>query len=193
LTDQTVAEPQKPEVTIQQLNIGYNVQQDRLLLRVGLSDDTELVLWITYRIARQLWQLLNGETSLPTADSIQPDASPANAVAQFEQEAQAVENLKKMDFATKYQPRKEMLNDGALLATQLKLSGDNIKHLDIICLEGVTVGLNLPQPLILALCNMLQLSVRESGWNIGAKLMPQPQINTEELADSTTGKNKVLH
>lgn len=193
MTDQTVPAPQKPEVTIQQLNLGYNAQQDRLLLRVGLSDDTELVLWITNRIARQMWQLLNGETNLPTADSIQPKAAPADAVAQFEQEAQAVESLKKMDFATKYQPRKEMLNDGALLATQLKLSGDNIKHLDVICLEGVTVGLNLPQPLILALCNMLQLSVRESGWNIGAKLMPQPQINNEELADSATEKNKVLH
>jgi hypothetical protein len=193
LNDQTLAAPQKPEVTIQQLNLGYNAQQDRLLLRVGLSDDTELVLWITYRIAKQLWQLLNGETNLPTADSIQPDASPVNAVAQFEQEAQAVENLKKMDFATKYQPRKEMLNDGALLATQLKLSGDNIKHLDVICLEGVTVGLNLPQPLILALCNMLQLSVRESGWNIGTKVMPQPIGNLDDSAAEITDKNKVLH
>jgi len=193
LTDQTVPEVQKPEVSIQQLNLGYNVQQDRLLLRVGLSDDIELVLWITNRIARQLWQLLNGETYLPTASSIQADALPADAMEQFKQEAQAVENLKKMDFATKYQPRKEMLNDGALLAIQLKLSGDHIKHLDVVCLEGVTVGLNLPQPLILALCNMLQLSVRESGWNIGAKLMPQPAINIDEPVDGVTQKNKVLH
>ena len=193
MTDQTVPAPQKPEVTIQQLNLGYNIQQDCLLLRVGLSDDTELVLWITNRIARQMWQLLNGETYLPTASSIQADALPADAMEQFKQEAQAVENLKKMDFATKYQPRKEMLNDGALLAIQLKLSGDHIKHLDVVCLEGVTVGLNLPQPLILALCNMLQLSVRESGWNIGAKLMPQPAINIDEPVDGVTQKNKVLH
>ena len=193
MTDQTVPEVQKPEVSIQQLNLGYNVQQDRLLLRVGLSDDIELVLWITNRIARQLWQLLNGETYMPTASSIQADALPADAMEQFKQEAQAVENLKKMDFATKYQPRKEMLNDGALLAIQLKLSGDHIKHLDVVCLEGVTVGLNLPQPLILALCNMLQLSVRESGWNIGAKLMPQPAINIDEPVDGVTQKNKVLH
>ena len=193
MTDQTPPAAQKPEVTIQQLNLGYNAQQDRLLLRVGLSDDSELVLWITYRVARQLWQMLNGETHLPTADSIQPEALPADAVAQFEQEAQAVENLKKMDFATKYQPRKEILNDGALLATQLKLSGDNIKHLDVTCLEGVTVGMNLPQPLILALCNMLQLSVRESGWNIGAKVMPQPVGNLDESVVEMTDKNKVLH
>ena len=112
MTDQTVSEVQKPEATIQQFNLGYNAQQDRLLLRVGLSDDTELVLWITYRIAKQMWQLLNSDTYLPTADSIQPDVLPADAVAQFKQEAQTTETLNKMDFATKYQPRKEMRNDG---------------------------------------------------------------------------------
>lgn len=193
MTDQTVPEPQKPEVTIQQLNLGYNAQQDRLLLRVGLSDDTELVLWMTYRIARQMWQLLSGETYLPTADSIQADVPAANAVEQFKLEAQATEALKKMDFATKYQPRKEIRNDGALLAIDLKLSGGNIKHLDVMCLEGVTVGMNLPPALVLALCNMLQLSVRESGWNIGTKVMPQPTGNLDDSAAEITDKNKVLH
>lgn len=193
MTEQTTTEAAKPEVTIQQLNLGYNAQQDRLLLRVGLSDDTELVMWLTYRIARNMWQLLSGETHLPTADSIQPDVPVANAVEQFKLEAQATEALNKMDFATKYQPRKDIRNDGALLAVDLKLSGDNIKHLDVMCLEGVTVGMNLPPALVLALCNMLQLSVRESGWNIGNKVMPQPIGNLADTAGEIADKNKVLH
>lgn len=186
-------EPQNPEAVIQQLNLGYNAQQDRLLLRVGLSDDTELMLWITYRIARQLWQLLSGETHLPTADSILPDTPAANAVAQFQQEAQATEALKQMDFATKYQPRKEIRNEGALLAIDLKLSGDNIRHLDVACLEGVTVGMNLPPALVLALCNMLQLSVRETGWSIGGKTSTQTALGTEKPDILNSGNNKVLH
>lgn len=193
MTDQTVAAPQKPEATIQQLNLGYNAQQDRLLLRVGLSDDSELLLWLTYRIARQMWQLLSGETHLPTADSIQADVPVANAVEQFKLEAQATEALKKMDFATQYQPRKEIRNDKALLAIDLKLSEGNIKHLDVMCLEGVTVGMNLPPALVLALCNMLQLSVKESGWNIGAKVIPQPLMDAQEPAVENADKNKVLH
>lgn len=193
MTDQIPSDTPKPEVAIQQLNLGYNPQQDRLLLRVGLSDDTELVLWITYRIARQIWQLLSGETHLPTADSIRADMLAANAVEQFRQEAQAAEALKQMDFSTKYQPRKEVRNEGALLAIDLKLSGENIKHLDVVCLEGITVGMNLPPQLVLALCNMLQLSVRESGWSMGAKNMPQPLVNTEEAVVVNADKNKVLH
>jgi len=193
LTNPISPEASKPDAVIQQLNLGYNVQQDRLLLRVGLSDDTELMLWITYRVARLMWQLLNGETHLPTADSIQPDVAPASAVAQFKQEAQATESLSKMDFTTKYQPRKEIRNDGALLAIELKLSGDAVKHLDVVCLEGITVGVNLPPALILALCNMLQLSVRESGWNISAKPMSQTVLNADAPADELVNINKVLH
>lgn len=193
MTNQNPDQASKPEAVIQQLNLGYNTQQDRLLLRVGLSDDSELLLWITYRIARQLWQLLSGETHLPTADSIQPDAPVASAVEQFKLEAQAAEALKKLDFASSYQPRKEIRNDKALLAISLKLSGEAIKHLDIACLEGVTVGINLPPTLVLALCNMLQLSVKESGWNIGAKVLPQPLMNPEEPMLDNEDKNKVLH
>lgn len=193
MTDQTAVTEQKPEAVIQQLNLGYNAEQDRLLLRVGLSDDTELALWLTYRITRQLWQLLNGEVHLPTADSIGQDALPASAVEQFKQEAQAAEALKKMDFATKYQPRKGVRNEGALLATKLTLSGDHIKHLDVLCLEGISVRMNLPPPLILAMCSMMQLSTKESGWNLGAKVTLQPMVNIDEPADELAGKNKVVH
>lgn len=193
MTDQNSDKASKPEAVIQQLNLGYNTQQDRLLLRVGLSDDSELLLWITYRIARQLWQLLSGETHLPTADSIQPDAPVASAVEQFKLEAQTAEALKQMDFATKYQPRKEIRNEGALLAVGLKLSGAPIKHLDISCLEGVTVGINLPPALVLALCNMLQLSAKESGWQIGSKLPTQPLVNSEAAVLESNEKNKVVH
>lgn len=193
MADPIPSETQKPEAVIQQFNLGYNAQQDRLLLRVGLSDDSELLLWITYRIARQMWHLLSGETHLPTADSIQPDAPAFSAVEQFRQEAQATEALRKMDFATEYQPRKEIRNDKALLAIDLKLSGDNIRHLDVVCMEGVTIGINLPPPLVLALCNMLQLSVRESGWSIGGKVQPRISADIEKPADTEANKNKVLH
>jgi hypothetical protein len=102
-----------------------------------------------------------------------------------------------MDFATQYQPRKALLNDGALLATKLKLSGENVKHLEVICLEGVTVGINLEPVIILAMCNMLQLSVKNSGWDLGAKLLVQQLASSDEITNAATdvsaNKNKVLH
>lgn len=191
MTAQTPPATNKPEAAIQQINLGYNTEQDRLLLRVGLTDNSELLVWLTNRITKQLWQLLNGEANLPTATSIQLDTAPKKAVAQFKQEIQTAEALQKMDFVTEYQPRKAALNNGAMLAIGLVLVAyqEKMPTLEIPCLEGVTVRMNLTQELILALCNMLQLSTKEAGWDINLPVQTQEQKALAVNVDA----NKVLH
>jgi hypothetical protein len=191
LTEQVPAAINKPEAAIQQINLSYSAEQDRLLLRVGMADNSELLVWLTYRITKQLWQLLNGETHLPTATSIQAETPPQQAVEQFKQEMQATETLQKMDFATEYQPRKAVVNDGAMLAISLVLISYHGKPptLEIPCLEGITVRMNLTQELILALCNMLQLSSKEAVWDIGTPAATQVQMPIEVAP----GEKKVLH
>lgn len=181
----------KPDAAIQQVNLGYNAEQDRLLLRVGLSDNSELLVWLTNRITKQLWQLLTGETHLPTATSIQAETPPNMAVEQFKQEVQATETLEKMDFVTEYQPRKEVVNNGAMLAISLTLVSivQRLPTLEIPCLEGITVRINLTQELILALCNMLQLSSKEAGWDIGSPM--QAQVSAALVAEVDV--KKLLH
>ena len=156
--------------TIQQINLGYNAEQDRLLFRVGLNDNTELLVWLTSRITQLLWTLLTGEAHLPTANSIQADSPPEQAVAQFKEEMQAADALQKMDFKTEYQPRPEVRNDGAMLAINaLLIHAENKRpSLELPCLEGVSVRINLNPELTLAMCNMLQLATKEAGWAINA-------------------------
>jgi len=43
---------------IQQINISYNPVEDRLLLKIGFSDDAELAVWLTRRLVKIMWQLL---------------------------------------------------------------------------------------------------------------------------------------
>ena len=181
----------KSEAAIQQINLGYNTQQDRLLLRVGLADNSELMVWLTYRITKQLWQILNGESHLPSATSIQAETLPQQAVEQFKQEIEATEALKKMDFTTEYQARKEVVNDGVLLAISILIINysNKLSSLELPCLEGITVRMNLTHELTLALCNMLQLSAKEATWDLGiaAKLpVPAMVLAGEEV-------KKVLH
>lgn len=191
MTMQAPPATNKPEAAIQQINLGYNTEQDRLLLRVGLADNSELLIWLTNRITKQLGQLLNGESNLPTATSIKADTPPEKAVEQFKKEIQTAEALQKMDFVTEYQPRKEVVNNGAMLAIGLVLVAyqEKIPTLEIPCLEGVTVRINLTQELILALCNMLQLSTKEAGWDIGSPMQTQ---GMSVLAVDVDAK-KVLH
>lgn len=191
MTAQNPSVANKPEAAIQQINLSYNAEQDRLLLRVGLADNSELLVWLTNRITKQLWQLLNGETNIPTATSIQTETPPQQAVEQFKQEMQVSETLQKMDFATEYQPRKEVVNEGAMLAINILLVSYEEKPptLEMPCLEGVSVRMNLTQELILALCNMLQLTTKEAGWELGVATQTQAQM---PLSADVTEK-KLLH
>ena len=181
----------KPDAAIQQINLSYNAEQDRLLFRVGLNDNSELLVWLTSRITKMIWRLLSGETSIPTATSIQAETLPQQAVAQFQQEMQTVETLQKMDFATEYQPRPEVRNDGAMLAINaLLIQAENKQStLELPCLEGVTVRMNLNPVLILAICNMLKLTTKEAGWDLGASAQTQVQVTL--AADA--GEKKILH
>jgi len=93
LSEHNIAKPKPVEAGIQQINLGYNSEQDRLVLRVGLSDSSGLVAWLTYRVAKILWPLLSNEAHLPTAHSIGSQTMPKQAVEQFKQEMQTVEAL----------------------------------------------------------------------------------------------------
>ncbi len=191
MTEHKPVAEQNIEAAIQQINLSYNAEQDRLLFKVGLSDNSELLVWLTNRITNIIWQLLNNETNIPSATSIRVDAPPQQAVAQFNQELQVAQTLQKLDFATEYQPRPALRNDGAVLAINaitVAYAGKPAT-LEMTCLEGVTVRINLNQELILAICSMLQLSCKEAGWVIGAALQASIQL---PMVIETKDK-KVLH
>jgi hypothetical protein len=179
----------RTELAIQQLNMGYNTEQDRLLLKVGLSDQTEIALWLTQRIARTIWQLLSKEAHLPSTNTAQAaKLAPQQAVQTFKQEAQAVETLQKLDFETAYQPRKEVLQPGGILIKEVQLltptatGHAQVQLLEMQSVDGVQLHLNLNTETILAICNMLQLSAKEAAWTLSVTA-PEPAamtlLNTE--------------
>lgn len=190
VTDQ--ASTQKTDIGIQQLNLSYIAEQDRLLLRIGLSDKSELLVWLSYRITRMIWQLINAEAHMPSASSIQADMPPSQAVQQFQQEFQSSEALQKMDFQTPYTARDEVVNNQPMLVINVLLHRKNGKPLalELPCSEGMNVRINLNQELILALCNMLQLSSKEAAWNI-INLLPMPVVESPAIAIESD--KKVLH
>lgn len=174
-----MSEQIQSQAVIQQLNLSYNIEQDRMLFRVGMNDDSELALWLTMRMAKLLMTLLKSENNLPSADNEMKLDEPAAEAAQFEKEAEAVETLENMDFKTEYQPRKSVRNEGELLATNIELLDDGAQYLNITCLEGLAVRINLNQALIIAICNMLRMSAKEAGWDIGSNIAPTMNVDVE--------------
>jgi hypothetical protein len=185
------------DIAVQQLNLSYSSEQDRLLLKVGLSDQTEILLWLTQRIARMIWQLLSAESHLPATlvnQSLQPNVALQHAVQQFKQEVKAVETLQKLDFQTAYQPRKEALHAGGMLLKEVQLHQQEnagqggAQALEMQTVEGFHVRLNLTGETILAICNMLQLSAKEAAWTLSTTANAPASI-----AMTSNDKKQVLH
>lgn len=183
------------EIAVQQLNLSYSPEQDRLLLKVGLSDETEIWLWLTQRIARMIWQLLSTESHLPNVvanQTAQSNLPPTQVVQQFEQEIQAVKTLQKLDFSTAYQPRKEALHLGGMLIKEVhlvKVHATGQQAMEMQSVDGFNMRLNLTQETILAICNMLQLSVKEASWQLNNVTVQATTASTFMLPDT----KQVLH
>jgi hypothetical protein len=168
---------------IQQLNIGYNAPEDRLLLKIGMSEDAELVVWLTRRISRTLWQLLQDDQLLA---GVAPDVHSPQAkqlLESFAKESAA----QQLDFSEEYKVRHAVNADELFLAQDCHLvkSGNGAPVLELACTNGQTLKVVLNQDLSLALSNMLQMVAKEAAWDITFSGQPS-------LLNSVTA-NTVLH
>ncbi|HEU4708141.1 MAG TPA: hypothetical protein VFS17_02420, partial [Methylophilaceae bacterium] len=66
------------DVNIQQLNLSYDKLEDRLLLRMGLADNTEIAVWLTRKMVKLMWPMLQSSQHGPlmAPDTFTPETQP---------------------------------------------------------------------------------------------------------------------
>lgn len=149
---------------IQQINIAYNPLEDRLLLKIGFSDEVELAVWLTRRLVKGLWQLLQADEMTALGVSMTDSANAAH----IQQVSEKPDAMKKLDFTSEYKPRLNINQGDILLAKDchiLKSASQQIS-LELVCSNGQTIKLMLTHDLIVALTNMLQLVSKETAWEL---------------------------
>jgi hypothetical protein len=182
-----------PDAAIQQLNLGYDDQQDRLLLKIGLADDTEIRMWLTRRTVKALWAVLQGSSVTPV---VMPDiftAETQEMLADFARETRDGEKsttqktVQKMDFSDTYQPNRKTRTSEPMLAIDCQVTNlDNAKSsLELHTQDGNAVHIPLTQELAQALGNMLQLATREAVWDIS--------LSSSQIIVSSSTTQPVLH
>jgi hypothetical protein len=147
---------------IQQLNITYVSTEDRLLLKIGMTNQTELSVWLTYRVTKKLAQLLQQLPINITAD--ERINIPYNDA--LEQQFAKQEMLQKLNFSSNYEQR-QSLNQGQLfLVTDCRLPEKNNQPrvLELICSNNQTLNLALNDELLLGLANMLKQASQQAEW-----------------------------
>lgn len=178
------------ESAIEQINLGYNDQEDRLLLKLGLVDKTEIAVWITRRICKAMWSLLQSSNGslLPTATqlaqpSIAASANKNQALESFVREMAEQKSMENMDFKSAYIADRQTRTEEPILAVQcMMISSENHPpHLELQCKNGQAVKMALSNELVHAVTNMMQLATREAGWDfLMTTNSPQITLNSAQ-------------
>jgi len=178
---------------IEQINLGYHDQEDRLLLKLGLLDKTEIAVWLSRRITKAIWALLHGDVAEPikqaktdTTKTLIAD-NKAKALENFAQEVKSQKSIENMDFRADYDANRQTLTETALLAVQVMMitTAESQTHLELVSKNGQAIKIALNQEIIHALTNMMQLATREAGWDLA--------LNTDAKALKVDTSQHVLH
>lgn len=163
------------ESAIEQINLGYNEQEDRLLLKVGLADKTEVAVWITRRICKSIYGSLQSSAStlLPTATqfpapTITTPDSKTQAIDSFIREQDLQKKIENLDFKSEYLTDRQARSETPMLAVQCMIVsiGNLPPYLELQCTNGQSVKMALTNELVHALTSMMQLATREAGWDL---------------------------
>ena len=191
---------------IHQVNVSYDAEQDRLLVRINSLSGEEFRAWLTRRLTLKLLPHL-GQAAQQQLDKTFPppaqaDHSPAKQqlVAQFQQEAAVYEG----DFQTPFVEKASALPLGEtpLLVTELTVMPMADAKLQLVLLERLPeqqrdLQLVLDPALTQGLLRLLNQSMRASAWLetpvaslSGDKGTRIPVRSECELADGTDASDK---
>jgi len=176
---------------IEQLNLSFDQLEDRLMLKIGMSDQSEVAMWLTRRVSKEFWHVLQDshEQLLQTASEAmhadkaidkQDVAEPIETIAlskpklakqpsqpslQSAYAASAVPQA--MDFSQSYAADRMPLSEAPFLVFACEVDEKEAKpSLAFKSNTGEVVKMGLTLELVVALINMMQLTIKEANWDL---------------------------
>lgn len=150
--------------SLQQLQVTYSPQEDRILLRVNTTEREEFRFWLTRRL---VMQLLPGLTrSLATSPEVQtqPTGEARRELARFRHE----KALAEADFDTAYREEAEAfpLGETPLLVTalQLRRREPGVWVLVLLPAQGQGSEIALKEPMVHSLASLLRKAAGGARW-----------------------------
>ena len=180
---------------IEQLNFTFDTDQDRLLFRVGLSDNTELSVWLTRRIAKSIWGWLQTSQSsfdepvqvftINAEGGLEEIQSNIISAIQANPAALAQNTSVNMDFETQYRGDRVPRLLLPLLAVASRVVTDSASQFvfELSARDGQVVNIALSLELKVAFTNLLQMAFKEAAWDIQAQSshFVTPPVSTSQV------------
>lgn len=167
---------------IHQIQVRYDEEHDRILLRLSTQDGREYRFWLTRRFVKRLWPMLVEMLAWDRAVGAQVDVATRQTVLDIQHESYVQQG----DFATAYQevPRQLPLGEAPVLAAHGKgsrLDGGRCL-LSLLPQQGQGIDITLDNRLLHLLGKLLQEAVKQADWDIGLQLGNPPSAQAEAPA-----------
>ncbi|MCK5897618.1 MAG: hypothetical protein KAG06_00935 [Methylococcales bacterium] len=167
----------KKEITnvgIQQLSIAYDALEDRLIFKIGMSNESELSVWLTRRVTHELLKILNKTPLVEYYEPKERSTAPDTGIdTDIEMAEVNKKNLyQRQGFSTERQEKSSVQLDSILLVHQCQLltpEGDHPITLELQCANSQSLKFKLNDELIMAFVNMLQHANQQSSWNFSSE------------------------
>jgi len=161
---------------LNQIQVTFVAEEDRLLLRINTTDLAEFRFWLTRRMIGMLWPAIIQTLSSDPQVAIQADKSAKEAVLAFQKEKAATN----ADFKTPYQeqPNQLPLGEQPILVTkiQIKAGQGNMRALCLHPSSGNGIEIAVDTQTLHTLCILLQNKAQVAQWGLTLNLGEVPSV-----------------
>ena len=165
-------------MSIHQVSVAYQPDQDRLLLRVRTRDDQLFELWLTRRMMVRLWQPLQNTASAASLGAASPAATVLPEAREMMTQALRDQARQHADFDSPFDDQATVrpLGDQPLLVAAVDMQRHTDGHVDLVWRDAAQrrLSLSLGPELLNNLLSLLESALAQSEWGLTAKAEAPP-------------------
>lgn len=170
-------------MTIHQIQIGLDEVEDRLVLRLSTTDNSEYRFWLTRRFVKKLWRMLLKMLEWDKAVQGQLDMATRHTVLEIQHEGYAQQG----DFSKGFEerPRRMPLGETPTLLFQAKgiRRDQGLQVLSLHPRQGQGLDMTLDTRLLHIFTKLLSDAVRHADWDINLALHEQAAESAQTAAE----------
>lgn len=178
-------------MNLEQLNLVYLPQEDRILFRIGFgapdehSPKQEVKILLTRRLVQRLWPTLI-DALLVQIRIDRPEASFASEDLMKMQHQHSVDTFaEEGQFSKSYdaENRTSPLGDAPHLLETISfhLNAEQPFHMQLITINGTSIDIKMPTKMVHGFCKLLQDAVKKAEWQLELTLLDNDALDNDAL------------
>ena len=168
-----------PPMAIHQIQLQYNEHEDRLLLRLSTTDNSEFRFWLTRRFTKRLWgmlvQMLEWDNAVK--QQVNPETRRTVLDIQHEGYARQANYAKEFEESSQLAPRVLPLGEAPVLLSKArgKKGAHGAQLLGLHPEQGQGIDITLDTRLLHIFTRLLREQVAKTDWDVNLALYEKTQ------------------